>query len=152
MPNPIKTKPLLPKQKDQQTSRQVRQRFAVAMIIVVLATSLGDVSLKGGLSQVPLPSADSLLAIPQAVLETLTNIWVDIAILLLIGQFIAWAHALRLAPYSLAIPLRASSYIFTALLALYVLQEPVPPMRWVAILIVLLGVIMVGVSGVEGDS
>ena len=122
------------------------------MVIVVLATSLGDVSLKGGLTQVPIPSVHSLLAIPQAMVDTLTNIWVDFAILLLIGQFIAWAHALRLAPYSLAIPLRASSYIFTALLALYVLHEPVPPMRWVAILIVLLGVIMVGVSSTKGDS
>ncbi|MBV9388687.1 MAG: hypothetical protein JOZ78_19870 [Chroococcidiopsidaceae cyanobacterium CP_BM_ER_R8_30] len=151
MPNPIKT-PLSPKQKDQQNSKQIPLRFAVAMIVVILATSLGDVSLKGGLSQVPLPSGDPLLAIPQAVLETLTNIWVDFAILLLISQFIAWAHALRLAPYSLAIPLRASSYIFTALLALYVLDEPVPPMRWVAILIVLVGVSMVGVSGVQGDN
>lgn len=147
MPNP-----LLPNQKDQQAPRKVGASFAVAMVIVILATSLGDVSLKGGLSQVPIPSASSFLAIPQTMLDTLTNTWVDLAIALLIGQFIAWVHALRLAPYSLAIPLRASSYIFTALMALYVLHEPVPPMRWVAILIVMLGVIMVGVSSTEGES
>ena len=140
-----------PKQKQQQIPQHARKRFVVAMVIVILGVSLGDVSLKGGLSQVQIHSKNTLLAIPHAILGALTNVWVDIAILLLICQFIAWAHALRLAPYSLAIPLRASSYVFTTLMALYVLHEPVPPMRWVAILIVLIGVIMVGVSGTKAE-
>jgi drug/metabolite transporter (DMT)-like permease len=138
--------------KKQEMPPKERQGFIVAMVIVVLTTSLGDVSLKRGMSQIQIPSANSLSTIPYEVLKTLTNVWVDIAILFLIGQFIAWAQALRLAPYSLVIPLRASSYIFTALLALYVLHEPVPLTRWLAILLILFGVIMVGVSGTEGGS
>jgi drug/metabolite transporter (DMT)-like permease len=121
-------------------------KFIVAMAIVVVGTPLGDVLLKRGMNMVKLPATSSLSTIPQAALEVLTNIWVDIGILLMIVQFLAFARALRMAPYSVVIPLRACSYIFTAVFALYILHEQVKPMRWVGILIVLFGVAIVGLS------
>lgn len=135
------------KENKKQQKSGVDKSFVVSMVIVVIGTSLGDVLLKRGMNMIHLPSTPSPSTILYSALEILTNGWVVSGILLMITQFIAFTRALRLAPYSLVIPLRASAYIFTAFLAVYILHEHVKPMRWVAILIVLFGVVIVGVSG-----
>lgn len=117
------------------------------MFIVVVGTSLGDVFFKRGISALKFPSQFSLATIPHFFVEILSNLWIDFGILFMIAEFVAFARALRWGEYSVVIPLRSGSYIITALLANYFLHEQLKPTRWIGILIVMLGVIMIGISG-----
>ncbi|MEC4817115.1 MAG: EamA family transporter [Scytonema sp. PMC 1069.18] len=134
------------KQKKQQNSGKLDKKFITAMAIVIVGTSLGDVFFKKGMNLLKLPSQFSLSVIPHFLVDILSNIWIDFGVLLMVAQFIAFARALRWGPYSVVVPLRASSYIITALLAKYFLQEQLNPTRWAGILIVMFGVIMIGIS------
>lgn len=117
------------------------------MFIVVVGTSLGDVFFKRGISALKFPSQFSVATIPHFLVEILSNLWIDLGILFMIAEFVAFARALRWGEYSVVIPLRSGSYIITALLATYFLHEQLKPTRWIGILIVMLGVIMIGISG-----
>ena len=52
---------------------------------------------------------------------------------------------------SVAVPLTAIEYGFTALLAVVWLREQVPPMRWAGIAFVVIGVVLISAAG-EGRS
>lgn len=128
--------------------QQHRKPLIIALAIVIISDSFGNVLLKYALSGDRAPSAQSLADIPRAALDALTNVWLDLAIMLLVIQFISLIYALRLGPLSLVVPMRgAATYIFTALLAQYVLGEPVTLERWAALAIILVGVTLIGISG-----
>ena len=130
--------------------KKARKPFFTALAIVVVAASLGNILLKYGLQGDRAPSVQSLSGIPQAAISTLTNVWVVLAILLLILEFICQIYAMRFGPLSLMVPLRgASTYIVSSLLAQYFLNEQVTPERWAALVIILVGVTMIGLSGGE---
>lgn len=117
------------------------------MVIVVVGTSLGDVFFKRGMNELKLPAQFSLLSIPHFLVDILSNLWIDLGILFMVTEFIAFARALRWGAYSVVIPLRSCSYIITALLAKYFLNEQLQPTRWAGIVIVMIGVIIIGISG-----
>lgn len=133
-----------------QVPQRARQRFFIAIAILAISASFGNIALKYGLSGDRAPSLDTLSfgSIWSAAIATLGNIWVDLAIILLITEFIAMIYAMRYAPISLVIPLKgAAIYIFSAFLAQVFLNEEVTLMRWMAIVVILVGVGMVGISG-----
>lgn len=114
------------------------------MAIFAIASSCGNLCLKYGLSEVHLPVVNSLITLLQAAALVLTNFWVLLGIVLLIIQFIAFVQALLLGPLSLVVPLRASTYILTTVGARYILNNQISGLRWLAILVILAGVCMVG--------
>jgi drug/metabolite transporter (DMT)-like permease len=124
-----------------------RHAFIVAMTVAVLASSLGDVSLKKGISSVPQPHAQELGRVLDVAVHAMTNIWFDLGVVLMLVHFYGFVRALRLGPLSLVVPLRSTTYILTTLLAQYFLREVVTPVRWAGILVVLIGVTLVGRSG-----
>jgi len=125
-----------------------RKPFIISLVLIVLCSSIADILLKYSLSGHRAPSVHSASGIPEAALDALSNVWLDIAIVLIIIQFITFAHALRIGSLSFVVPIRgASTYIATTLLAQAFLHEKVSLERWGAILIILIGVIIIGVSG-----
>jgi transporter family protein len=121
-------------------------RFIISMAVVVIASSLGDVLLKYSLKGNSF-SLHSFSAISSAVLSWVTNVWLIVAITCMFIQFVAFLQALRLAPLSLVVPLRSTTYVVTALLAWYILHERIPIDRWEAIAVILIGVSLIGISG-----
>ncbi len=57
-----------------------------------------------------------------------------------------WLAALRTSDISYAYPLLGAGYVFVTVLAKWLLRERVSRLRWVAILIITAGVVMVGVD------
>ena len=93
------------------------------------------------------PSIHSFSDIPQTLLSLVTNVWLIVAIVLIIIQFITFSNALRLGPLSVVVPVRgACTLVATALLADIFLHERVTPERWAAIVVILIGVVMIGIS------
>jgi drug/metabolite transporter (DMT)-like permease len=55
--------------------------------------------------------------------------------------------SLSWADVTVAVPFTAMEYAFAAILAITLLQEVVPPVRWAGIVLVIVGVVLVTVSG-----
>ena len=59
---------------------------------------------------------------------------------------VLWLVALRGSDISYAYPLLGAGYVLVTLLAKWVLREQVSTQRWIAVLVITAGVVMVGVS------
>ena len=59
---------------------------------------------------------------------------------------------LAMADISVAIPLGALSYVLATLLGQFYLGERVGTIRWIGTIIIVVGTILVGISGFEGRS
>jgi multidrug transporter EmrE-like cation transporter len=128
--------------------RERLKPFIISLAIVVISSATADILLKYSMSGNRAPKVHSASGIPFAVVEALANPWLDIAIVLMIIQFITFAHTLRIAPLSLVVPVRgATTYIATTLLAIAFLHEKVTLERWGSISIILIGVVIIGLTG-----
>jgi drug/metabolite transporter (DMT)-like permease len=70
------------------------------------------------------------------------TIWLGIGSL--ISFFVAYMLVLSWADYSYVQPASSVAYAVVALLAHYMLREVVSPLRWLGVLIICLGVVVVG--------
>lgn len=124
------------------------KRFAIVMAIVIASAATGNVLLKYSSSGSKGASVQSISDLPSAVLTALSNVWLILAVVLLIIQFIGLIYAMRLGPLSLVVPLRGgANYLLVALLAQFFLGEQVSFERWIALAIIFIGVTAIGISG-----
>ena len=73
-------------------------------------------------------------------------IWISLwAICFALATFL-WLIALRNTPISYAYPLLGAGYLLVTLLAKWLLHERVPTLRWISIVIITAGVVMVGAN------
>jgi len=85
---------------------------------------------------------------PAALVETLIRvissgyIWLGIASLL--AFFVAYMLVLTWADYSFVQPASSFSYAVVAILSYWLLGEVVTPLRWLGILVICIGVLIVG--------
>jgi len=63
---------------------------------------------------------------------------------------VVWAGAIKLVPTNYAFPFMALAFVFVALMAKAMLGEIIPPMRWVALSVIVLGVCLQVFSGADG--
>ncbi len=74
-------------------------------------------------------------------------LWLGFASVLLI--FIIWSTVLSKIDLSVAVPVASFSYIFVPLASLIWLHEKIPLIRWIGIILILIGVILVSKSSEE---
>ena len=75
-----------------------------------------------------------------------SRIWISLwAICFALATFL-WLIALRNTPISYAYPLLGAGYLLVTLLAKWLLHERVPTLRWISIVIITAGVVMVGAN------
>lgn len=104
-------------------------------------------SLLGGLGHVVLAKGMKLVgAAPEgaALQRTLTNPWVLLGVALQAAFFFMYTALLAREDVSKILPLTTLNYIVVALLADYLLAEPVTPLRWLGIGCIVVGVLLVG--------
>jgi drug/metabolite transporter (DMT)-like permease len=114
------------------------------ILLMVIFGPLGNVLLgKGmkGIGAVNISSPAEALDVLARVLASGT-IWLGIGSL--ISFFVAYMLVLSWADYSYVQPASSVAYAVVALLAHYMLREVVTPIRWVGVLIICLGVVVVG--------
>lgn len=59
---------------------------------------------------------------------------------------VLWIAAIRQTDISYAYPLLGAGYVLVTLLAKWCLSEQIPTLRWVSIVVITIGVVMVGAS------
>jgi len=72
--------------------------------------------------------------------------WIGVWALCFALATVLWLLALRRADISYAYPMLGAGYALVALLAKFVLREDVSAMRWIAVLVITVGVVMVGAN------
>jgi len=122
-----------------------RKPVPVATLLVaftgIMVGSIAQVMLRTGAKEL------AELTIQQTLMSAL-QAPVVLAGLALYGiSSVLWLGVLSRMELSVAYPLGASGYVLVVLLAA-VAGEPVPPMRWVGVLLIILGVLLVGWLGV----
>lgn len=125
-----------------------RLKTLVMMIIIICASPVGYIFVSKGMKQIDwqgwsLP--DLLHFFVQAF--TSGTMWIGIGLLL--AYFVAFLVVLSWADYSFVQPAASLSYLIVAVLARYVLQETVTPLRWIGVIIVCSGVFIVGRTHVK---
>lgn len=70
----------------------------------------------------------------------------------LIAMFIIWSTILSRIDLSVAVPIASFSYILVAVASILFLHETITPLRWLGIVLILTGVIVVSMSSQERDS
>ena len=117
-------------------SRSTFTGFACVGAAVVLE-SAGQLTLKIGTRNMPHGTGAMLHRI-------LTNLWVQIAITSFLTEAVFWTWTLHLLPLAVAFPLGSICFVTVALCSAWFLQERIYPARWLGILLILCGVILIG--------
>jgi drug/metabolite transporter (DMT)-like permease len=125
-------------------SHRLHGKTIFLIALMAMFGALGDVLLRKGMKQIGAISNWHPSALFVAFERTFRSgpIWLGITSLLLF--FVAYLLVLSWADYSYVQPASATGYLFVALLGYLLLGEVVPRMRWVGVLVICLGVLLVG--------
>jgi drug/metabolite transporter (DMT)-like permease len=126
------------------SSASLHFKTYLLILLMVIFGPLGNVLLGKGMKRVGAVS----MATPVETLDFLSRVLTSGTIWLGIGSlitfFVAYMLVLSWADYSYVQPASSVAYAMVALLAHFMLREVVTPMRWLGVLIICLGVLVVG--------
>jgi hypothetical protein len=121
-------------------------RFKTYLLISMLIFfgPIGDLLMSKGMRAIgPAPSW-SPAALLHYGFQVFTSPIVWLGTFAMIGYFISYSLVLSWADYSYVQPATALSYGIVALLGRYALAESITPLRWVGIVVVCIGVLVIG--------
>ncbi|MDR1543577.1 MAG: EamA family transporter [Prevotellaceae bacterium] len=75
--------------------------------------------------------------------EILTNWWLLASGVCLVSATVLWGYVLKHFEFSVAYPVTAFAYIFGMLAAIFIFHEQVSLMRWIGLVLIILGVIFI---------
>jgi drug/metabolite transporter (DMT)-like permease len=122
---------------------RLRTKTLLLVLQMALYANLGDLMLKRGMKEigaVPL----SCSGLWQALLSTIQNGTVWLGIVFLIASTLCYMTAVSWADYSYVMPAGAFGYAISTILAVVVLHEAVNTQRWMGVVLIVAGVLMVG--------
>jgi uncharacterized membrane protein len=125
------------------SERRLRIKTLLMVLAMVVCANAGDLMLKRGMSQngaVVLTAA----GLAHAFRLTVTNGTIWIGIFFLSGFMVSYMTVLSWADYSYVMPAGAFGYALLTLLAVVFLHESVSPRRWVGVVLICIGVLLVG--------
>ena len=114
------------------------------ILLMVIFGPLGNVLLGKGMKGIGAVNLSTFAGMFDVLSRVLASgpIWLGIGSL--ISFFVAYTLVLSWADYSYVQPASSVAYAVVALLAHYMLREVVSPLRWLGVLIICLGVVVVG--------
>ena len=113
------------------------------VLAMVVCANAGDLMLKHGMSQIGAVQL-TVSGLGQAFRLTVTNGTIWVGILFLTGFMLSYMTVLSWADYSYVMPAGAFGYALLTLLAVVFLHETVSPRRWVGVVLICVGVLLVG--------
>jgi drug/metabolite transporter (DMT)-like permease len=122
-------------------------RVVVAMIIASAATAAGQILIRKGMQDIGSLEVYAPGALVSYFWQALTNPYVIVGTILNGIFYFLLIASLSWAEVTIAVPFTALEYGFAAVLAITILQEVVPPVRWAGIVLVMMGVLLITVSG-----
>ncbi len=130
-----------------ETPSRTSTLISVALLVVSVGFAvLGQVTLKYAMDQIgrigSAQISDPMKTIVKAAKEP--ALWTGLILFGVSALF--WLVVLSRVDLSLAYPFVGLSYIVVVALARLVFNEPVPPLRWLGVLVVAIGIALVGLS------
>jgi drug/metabolite transporter (DMT)-like permease len=122
---------------------RLRIKTLFMVLLMVVCANAGDLLLAKGMKQLG-PVRISWPGIWHALLSTIQNSTIWVGILFLIGFTLCYMTAVSWADYSYVMPAGAFGYAVNTMLAVVVLHEVVNAQRWVGVVLIVLGVLLVG--------
>jgi uncharacterized membrane protein len=125
------------------SERRLRIKTLVMVLAMVVCANAGDLMLKRGMSRI---GAVQLTAagMGHAFRLTVTNGTIWTGIFFLTGFMVSYMTVLSWADYSYVMPAGAFGYALLTFLAVIFLHESVSSRRWVGVLLICIGVLLVG--------
>jgi uncharacterized membrane protein len=123
--------------------RKVRLKTLMMVLALVVCANIGDLTMKRGMTEIGAVDL-SPVGLAHAFRLTLTNAKIWIGIVFLLGFMASYMTVLSWADYSYVMPVGAFGYAMLTLLAVVFLHEHVTPRRWVGVMVVCIGVLLVG--------
>jgi uncharacterized membrane protein len=125
------------------SERRLRIKTLLMVLAMVVCANAGDLLLKRGMAEIG-AVAITPTGISHAFWMTVTSATIWLGILFLSGFMISYMTVLSWADYSYVMPAGAFGYAILTLLAVVFLHENVTPKRWVGVLLICVGVLLVG--------
>jgi len=122
-------------------------RVIIALFIATAAAAIGQILLKRGMMEVGSLENYEPMALITYFWHALRNPYVIGGTILNAAFYFLFLAALSWTEVTIALPLTAMEYGFAAVLAVIILKERVPPVRWGGIALVILGVILIARGG-----
>jgi uncharacterized membrane protein len=122
---------------------RVRIKTLVMVLAMVVCANAGDLMLKRGMTQIGAVEV-SPHGLRHALAMTVTSGTIWLGIFFLAGFTLTYMTVLSWADYSYVMPAGAFGYATLTLLAVLFLHESVSPRRWIGVLLICLGVLLVG--------
>ncbi len=124
-------------------------RVVVAMTLAAGSAAFGQILVRRGMLQVGSLESYAPLALAAYFWRALCNVYVIAGTVLNAIFYFLFVAALSWTDVTVALPLTALEYGFAAVLAVILLKENVPAMRWAGIVLVVIGVILITRAGGE---
>jgi drug/metabolite transporter (DMT)-like permease len=116
----------------------------VLILFIVLFAPLGNVLLSKGMKGVGSAKNWAPGDIIHILASIITSGYIWLGIACLLTFFVAYMLVLTWADYSYVQPASSFSYAVVAMLSYFLLGEAVPPLRWIGIFVICVGVFIVG--------
>jgi drug/metabolite transporter (DMT)-like permease len=121
-------------------------RVIIVMTIASAATAMGQILIRRGMQAVGSLETYAPVALMLYFAQALSNPYVVAGTVLNAVFYFLLLTALSWTGVTVALPLTALEYGFAAMLAVIILQEQVTTLRWVGIMLVVFGIILISMS------
>ncbi|MCJ7444963.1 MAG: SMR family transporter [Methanotrichaceae archaeon] len=129
------------------TTRKSGTMFALTLLFIcIFAAALGQIVLKQGSFGIDkINDIDDLLKL-ETFINIFTNKYIILGLVLYGSAFILWMAAMSTLDISFMYPMISLAYIITAAMAFIFFGENVSGMRWLGIILVVAGCLLIGRS------
>jgi uncharacterized membrane protein len=122
---------------------RLRIKTLFLVLLMVVCANMGDLMLKRGMLQIGAVQM-SPAGVWHALLSTIHNGTIWLGIFFLIGFTLCYMMAVSWADYSYVMPAGAFGYAVQTMLAVVILHESVNAQRWIGVVLIVTGVLLVG--------
>ncbi len=124
-------------------------RVLIIVTVAAAAAALGQILLRRGMQEIGSLENYAPAALAVYFWRVLNNPYVVAGTILNAVFYFLFLAALSWTELTVALPLTAIEYGFASILAVLILGEALPPLRWIGIILVILGVIAITMGGGE---
>ena len=125
------------------SERKLRIKTLTMVMALVICANIGDLTLKRGMTEIGAVEL-SATGLARALPLTVANPKIWIGIFFLVGFMASYMTVLSWADYSYVMPIGAFGYALLTLFAVVFLHEEVSFRRWIGVIVVCVGVLLVG--------
>ena len=124
-------------------------RVLVAMTIAAAAAAFGQIFVRQGMQQVGSLEQYAPMALISYFSQSAINPYVMIGTVLNAVFYALFLAALSWTDVTVVLPMTALEFGMAAILAVMILKEAVPTLRWAGIVLIIAGVILITIAGHE---